>query len=200
MAGPFNITPATLINDIDVGLGLFSGGGSGDIVAIIDQQSLTQLFQAARPLKVEVKEGARVMEHPVESGSMIADFRVIRPKEIDLSLIIPAPDFSSTYEQIRSAFTNSTLLSVQTKTDVYQNMIIAEMPHTEDPEMFDVITLAMHLREVLFVVPVSVASQPSPVNYSPAVPTDQKVVPRGVQNTTTIPAAFTVTDDTFNTD
>lgn len=190
MPGPFNFTAAALLNDVGVGLSFFAGVGGGDVVQIIDPDTLQQIFENARPILADIDESQRVMEHPVESGASIADFRVIDPKNLTLSLIIPAPDFTSTYEQIRTYFTNAQLVSVQTKTDVYQNLLISRLPHREDPEKFDVITLTLHLREVLYVPPVTIASQQEPANFAPANPTDASTVQRGAQSPTVIPGSF----------
>ena len=158
-----------------------------NVVAIFGAGNFTPIFTGGGLWKATIKETSRVMEHPVETGATIADFHVIEPKEIEIQILVPVPDFTSTYQNLRSAYLNATLLTVQTKADVYQNMIIRDLPHEEDPDMFDVLNITLHLREVLFVVPVSVASQAQPANFSPANPTDDSTVPRGTQNPQPLP-------------
>jgi len=121
-----------------------------DVVAVYDQ-SFSQVFQTARPLKAEVSETAMAMEHPVESGATITDYRIINPVEIKLSMILEPASYKDTYSTIKQFFVSSTLLTVQTLTGTYDNMMITQMPHEEDPNIFDTITMALTLKEVLLV-------------------------------------------------
>ena len=121
-----------------------------DQVAIFGQD-YQQLFQNARALKATVKEEAKLMEHPVESGATIVDHRIILPVEIELALILTADDYQNTYNQIRDYYYNGTLLTIQTKSGIYQNQLIQSMPHEEDPSQYDVLTLILSTKQVIFV-------------------------------------------------
>jgi hypothetical protein len=121
-----------------------------DIVGIFDA-NFNQLFTEARPLKAAIKEEAKLMTHPVETGASVTDHRIIQPVEIDLSLIVQSADYKSIYNRIKATYLNGDSLNIQTKTGVYKNMVIASIPHDEDPEMFDALTIAMKLTEVLYV-------------------------------------------------
>lgn len=118
-----------------------------DVVGVFDSQ-FRQVFPTARTLKAIVKESAQVMAHPVESGSTIVDHRIILPIEIELSLIMKPDSYVDAYNQVRKSFLNAELLTVQTKTARYSNMLIDAMPHDEDPATFDTITMGLSLREV----------------------------------------------------
>ena len=121
-----------------------------DSVAVFTQD-FTQIFRNARPIKAVVKEQAKVMEHPVESGVTITDHRIILPIEIELSLILASADYQSVYSNIKQYYLNATLLTIQTRSGVYQNQLIASMPHEEDPTQYNVLTVALSLKEVIFV-------------------------------------------------
>lgn len=123
---------------------------SADTVAVFDQ-NFTQLFELARPLKATVKEDSKVMEHPLETGASVVDHSVILPVEIELSLVLSRGEYLDTYQRIRKTFRNRDLLVVQTKTGLYENMLIESCPHEEDAEMFDTIAMALKLREAQFV-------------------------------------------------
>lgn len=114
-------------------------------------QDFKQVFREARAIKAVVKEQAKVMEHPVENGSVITDYRIVLPVEIDLSLILNSSDYQSVYKSIRQYFFNMTLLTVQTRAGVYENQIISALPHEEDPNLYDALTIALSLRQVIFV-------------------------------------------------
>jgi hypothetical protein len=123
---------------------------SMDYVGVFDQ-NYNQIFKEARAIKATVKETAKVMEHPVESGIIITDHRIILPVEIELSLILTSETYQDIYKTIRQYYTNGTLLVVQTRSDIYDNQIIESMPHEEDPTQYDVLTLALSLKQVQFV-------------------------------------------------
>lgn len=121
-----------------------------DTVAIFDQ-AYQQLFQNARAIKATVKEEAKLMEHPVETGATIVDHRIILPVEIELALILTSNDYQNTYNQIRDYYYNGTLLTIQTKSGIYTDQLIQSMPHEEDPSQYDVLTLILNTKQVIFV-------------------------------------------------
>ena len=55
------------------------------------------------------------MEHPVESGAVITDHRIVMPIEIDLSLILASADYTDVYKAIRQYYYAATLLTIQTR-------------------------------------------------------------------------------------
>lgn len=118
-----------------------------DVVGVFDA-NLNQLFADARPIKAMIKPDSKLMDNPGESGITITDHRIFLPVEIELSLILRAATFRDTYQQVKTAYVNLTPLSVQTKADTFTNMYIMAMPHDEDPDLFDTISLALKLREV----------------------------------------------------
>jgi hypothetical protein len=118
-----------------------------DVVGVFDS-GLNQLFQDARPIKAMVKEQSKLMDNPGETGISITDHRIFEPTEIELSLVLRPATFRDTYAQIKTAYQQLTPLSVQTKTDTYANMYVLAMPHDEDPDIFDTVSLALKLREV----------------------------------------------------
>ena len=155
-------------------------GNSSDSVAVFQAGSTTQLFPNARPMKDNVKEPSKTMYHPVETGVLIPDHRIILQKEIDIQFIIPFSYWTSVYQQIRALYTNATLLTVKTKLATYNNMIIENIPHDEVPEIFDAVSMNIHFVEVLFV---SALVQPGqPANYSPANPAASNTSQNGFQS------------------
>lgn len=123
---------------------------SQDVVGVFDQVSFKQLFPSARSIKAKVTETSAVMSHPVEDGTTVTDHKVINPIEIELSCIIATADYKAVYESIKTVFKDSTLLVVQARSGSYRSMIISAMPHDEDPEFFESLTIAIKLIEVKF--------------------------------------------------
>ncbi|OJW21166.1 MAG: hypothetical protein BGO49_24440 [Planctomycetales bacterium 71-10] len=166
------LIPAALSSNLAAALELLALGSNVDVVAVYD--GFTQVFAEARPMKASVRETSRIMEHPAENGVIIADHHVINPVEVDLSLLIPVQFYGSTYAQIRQAFANATNLSVQTKTGVYLNMVIADMPHEENPDLYDAIAMLLRLKQVLLA--------PGASTYSPADPANLDLASGGLQS------------------
>jgi len=143
-----------------------------DTVAIFDQ-NYNQLFQQAKSIKVTVKENSKLMEHPIENGSIITDHRIILPIEIDMSLILASSDYTEVYKSIRQYYYNATLLVIQTRAGIYENQIIEAIPHEEDPDMYDAITIALSLKQVFYVS--------AQYAVAPKYPSDSNTQDRGTQ-------------------
>lgn len=139
-----------IINTLAAGFQGLVSSLAQDVVAVYDLD-FEQIFRDARPLKATVKETAKLMQHPVETGALITDHRVINPIEIDLSMVLTPETYRDTYYEIKDFFLGLETIIVQTSTDVYEHMLINDMPHEENPEHFDTITMVIKLREVIFV-------------------------------------------------
>lgn len=160
----FNPTAASIISDFSAALGILNSSAAVDIVGVFNSETLAQVFESARPTRCQVRETSKTMEHPIETGALIGDHRIINQVEIFLPLIIPSRFFSPAYNEIKNLYNNATLLSVQTKTAVYQNMFIVDLPHEESPDIYDAITMVLHLKEVFFVGNTAIYSPEDPQN------------------------------------
>ena len=134
-----------------------------DSVAIFDTL-FNQLFKNARSIKVVVKENSKLMEHPIETGAVITDHRIVLPTEIEMSLILASSDYADVYAQIKQIYLNANLLIVQTRAGIYTNQLIEALPHEEDPNMYNALTIALSLKQVLFVSAVVTNPQKYPSN------------------------------------
>jgi len=183
--GPFNLNSSSITQDLVLGLNLLTGSLNADVVGVFDQDSFRQLFETARPMKAFIRETSRVMEHPLETGALIADHKITDPRTIELLIIVNAADFNSAFQQIRNSWLNSQLLIVQTKAAVYKNMIIHNLPREEDPDRFNMTTINLQLKEVLYATDIGTTAQTSVSYYSPANPGDQSAVLRGLLSAVT---------------
>lgn len=120
-----------------------------DVVGVFD--GFTQVFRDARPMKVTVKEEAKLMEHPLENGAVVTDHMVIQPVEIELTMTLTPETFRETYKEIKSLYFGGTILAVQTGAETYDNQIIQALPHDEAPEVFDTITMTLKMKEITIV-------------------------------------------------
>jgi hypothetical protein len=148
-----------------------------DVVGIYDNDTFEQIFNTARPMKANISRVAKIMEHPIETGSIIQDFMIVQPVDIELSLLLQGDEYQAVYQLIKGYFYGAIPIAIQTKTDVFSNMLIQAMPSEESPEMFDVIPLALKLREIQLV---TVQYQQLNEQQAPA-PEDQSTVNTGTQ-------------------
>ena len=170
---------------VDLARGLLLPSLSVDVVAITSAGGFGQMFAQARPLVADVYEMADLMEHPLETGSVIADHIVFRPVEIELPLMcVGELAYRSTYAALRQTFKAGTLLTIRTRTGSYPNMVITDLPHEETPDSFDAISVRLRLREARFVTPKSGLSSKQVKNQSQA-----SSAKRGSQQTTSTNAA-----------
>lgn len=150
-----------------------------DVVAVT-AGGFSPVFSAARPMTASVYETAELMEHPLETGAVIADHIVHKPIEIELPLIcVGDVAYRATYATIKTAFLAGLLLTVTTRAGSYSNMVVADMPHDETAAQFDAIAIRLRLREAKFVTP---KSELAPAQVKS--PQQASTVKRGSQQTT----------------
>lgn len=101
----------------------------------------------------DFSETSKIMEHPIESGALIADHKVKNPVEIRVRLTMPYYDFEPIIRELTEYFNMGTLLTVQSKVRTYSNMVVCDMPHIEAPENVSRITFNIVLRQALIVSP-----------------------------------------------
>lgn len=151
-----------------------------DVVAITGA-GFIPLFPAARPLQANVIELAELMEHPLETGAKITDHIIFRPIEIELPLLcVGEIAYRSTYAALRATYLAGTLLTIQTRTGSYPNMVISDLPHEETPDMFDGVAIRLQLREARFVQPKTELASSQVKN-----PTQASTINKGTQQTST---------------
>lgn len=121
-----------------------------DLVAVLNE-NLNQVFEGAYITTASVTEESQVMSHAVETGATIVDEIVLQPISITLGVTLNSNNYRSIYQEIKQAYLSRALLTVQTKSDSYSSMVIEKIPHDEEPNVFDTITLTISLKEVKFV-------------------------------------------------
>ena len=148
-----------------------------DVVGIYYNYTFYQLFQTARPVKANISRQRKVMDHPIEQGALVQDFAITLPVEIELALILNGDEYQAVYQEIKGYFLAGIPVSIQTKADVFPNMLLQGMPHEESADMFDAIPLALKLRQIQLVTVQYQALTQTQVT----TPADQSTVSRGAQ-------------------
>lgn len=128
-------------------MGLISSSLAVDVVCIMDEDG-NQVFETARAMRAMCQDDSELFQHPLETGNKITDYKIDKPKVVQLALIIPADDYGYSYTQMARAKELSTSFIVQTKARTYSNMVIQAMPHEEGEQWGDCIALAVTFVEV----------------------------------------------------
>lgn len=154
-------------------LNRFQSSFAKDVVGVYDD-NFNQVFKNAQPLKAIIKEPSKTMDHPLETGSVISDHRIILQVEVELFLILSSIDYISVYQQIRQLFLNATLLKVQTKVATYENQMISDPSHEETTEVQNGILMSLKLIETQLY-----KAEYSELEITPTNPSDKNTVTRG---------------------
>lgn len=154
-----------------------------DVVGIFDPATGNQLFTEAAAMKCNVNRSSKIMDHPLENGSPVSDYKIINPIEIDLGIMIDSQDLANTYGLISAAFASSQFLTVQTNAGSFVDMVIQGLPHDESPDMYGMLVLGLRLREIQLVTVQFQALTASDVEK----PTDQSTVNIGEQTPAVAP-------------
>lgn len=166
---------------------------SQDVVAISDPKSGARLFPKAQLMKCNVSRASKLMDHPLENGSPVTDYKIILPVEIDMGILINSYEKQATYDFIAYAFGTSQFMTVQTNAGVFTNMVVQAMPHDEGPDMWGMLVMSLRLREVQLVTVQFQDLTPADV----AKPTDQSTVKSGQKSPTAIPKQNSAAYDLF---
>ncbi len=134
-----------------------------DLVAILDGETFEQLFTAAQPMRVSVRDTKRATKFEVEDGTTRSDHVVQDQIEIAIDLILEDETARDAYQQIKQAKFDNRLVIVQTKVDSYESMLITEIPHDETTDLGGAISMPMRLVEWRTVQPQYGALPPSKV-------------------------------------
>lgn len=130
-----------------------------------EDNSSRQVFKDARPLKAEVSIKSKPMEQPLENGATVIDHRIILPIEIDIELFLPSSIYRTTIDEIKQLYSNASFLIVHTRSGIYDNLFIQDIPNEESSDKFDSLTVKMKLKEAMLVTssfqPVNIVDRPT---------------------------------------
>lgn len=104
-------------------------------------------------LKADFADPAKLCTHPIESGSIITDHKVILPKKCTLTLVMPAYYQDIVIEEIRQLYKDSTFLTIRDVSGDYTNMVITNLPHVTDAKTAERLVFTLDLEQVQVVAP-----------------------------------------------
>lgn len=145
---------------------------SEQLTGIFDNDTYEQLFTDAICLKTSLKDTSQLMTHPLEDGSKTADHQVFDLIKISMILQLSKINYNIVFENIDTAYRSSTLLTIQTKVNVYKNMLIESKPHVESSQSGVIINLDLTQFDV----------SSTDTVYNPKFDKDKSTSKKGVQN------------------
>ena len=155
-----------------------------DLVAVLDNKTLAQLFANAQPMRVTVREDGKLTQFPVEDGTTRSDHFVRNPIQLTVDFLLN-DETRNAFAELRQAFQSRTLVAVQTKVALYFSMMITSLPHDETPEKGESISVPIALQELVTIEPEYGTLPPRKV----ARPAQSSTLARGQQQTTATPSA-----------
>lgn len=96
---------------------------------------------------------SRLCRHPLETGEVVADHKIIDPKKFEIELVMPNFLFGNVIQELNDYFKNSKFIIIVTQSGVFGNLIITKIPHDITPENADRMIFNISLEEVLLVTP-----------------------------------------------
>lgn len=153
-------------------------------VEILDNEKLQPLWTGSDIMDVQVLETSTVTKYKVEDGTNRNDHIVHNPTEILMRFTL-AGEASQLFNDIKQTYTERTLVTVQTRTDVYSDMIVTEIPQEQTGAAMDAVMLDIRLSEWRAVVPEYGELTQARV----AKPEQSSTVKRGSQATSETPPA-----------
>ena len=104
-------------------------------------------------MSFKAEEPSKLCEHPIESGSEITDHKILEPRRGTLTIAMPAYLQDIVIKELREYHRKSTPLSVHDVADIYNNMVITNIPHTTDVKTADRLVFTVDMKEVVVVEP-----------------------------------------------
>lgn len=124
---------------------------------------------------------SKMCEHPVESGSVVTDHKIILPKQCTITIAMPAYYQDIVIKEIEKYHRESTPLSVHDCGMIYNNMVITDYPHTTDTKTASRLVFTIEMKELVVVEPEYVKLDMSKVKAAK----DASTVKKGIKNTKT---------------
>lgn len=132
---------------------LLPGASDQPQASFADMDTKKPIFAAANIMSLHVRPRIDYPEHPLETGTMITDHLVLQPVEITVNVILEKNDYRTVYNDIQNYYYAGKLIGVFARSGGYANMAIREMPHEENPDMYDALSMEITLKEIILVTP-----------------------------------------------
>lgn len=110
-----------------------------------------EVLENAAIISCRISDQSKLMEHPIESGAKISDHKVFEPRTIELTIALTSNGYASEYRQLFNLYRDCTIMKLQTKAQVYNNLQIESIPHEEKVETMNRMIFNVKLKEAIVV-------------------------------------------------
>lgn len=117
------------------------------VVSLYSAEEGAEVLADCSIIRCTVSDKARLMEHPLEMGGKIVDHKVFEPITANLQIAMPISGFEMECATLKELYRKGTMLSLQTKAYVYENLQISGIPHEETAENINRLVFNIELRE-----------------------------------------------------
>lgn len=100
-------------------------------------------------MSAEINEQSKLMEHPIEDGTVTADFKVRMPTEITVRITLPEQKYEDILAELKEYKDKGQMLYVETKYGNFKNMQIVSIPVQLTVENISRLTFSIKLKEVI---------------------------------------------------
>ena len=122
---------------------LFTGQG----IPVTDKFSIGNVYGITyESARVEITSD--ICEHPVETGSYVADAAIKNPIKAKVNIAMPTALYGRIYKQIQDYYTTKKKIMLQDKFTVHKNMVIAAMPYEMKSNSIDRPIIELELRQI----------------------------------------------------
>lgn len=108
-----------------------------------------ELFSNIKYLTLAVKQDSKLMEHPVETGAVISDHKVIYPLELEIQALVNPNDLQDIYFNLELSYKDSAFFTIQTKADIYENLVLVSLPHSENSKYANFLLVGARFKQVI---------------------------------------------------
>lgn len=113
-------------------------------------QEITGLFELNTAyMNATIIQNSKLMEHPVEDGTVCADYKVKMPTEISIQIVLPAQMYEDIINEIQEYKDKGQMIYVETKYGGFKNMQIVNIPIQLKPDNISRLTLEIKFKQVL---------------------------------------------------
>lgn len=113
-------------------------------------------IQGVQIKHLQVRPSARIIKHPIETGGVVMDNKVLDPRMINLKVVVTWKEDGShkaVLQQLDEIWEDRfyQFCSVTTREGkVYKNLKMVTEPHTETPDRFNVFEFDLQFEEMMF--------------------------------------------------
>lgn len=131
-------------------------------VYILDNDSLEHIWPGAEVMSLSVTQIATATKFAVEDGTTRSDHVVQNPIEISLTIML-VDDISQAFEEILDTYERNGLVTIQTRTAVYTDLLVVAIPQAQKSDALDASEVSVKLSQWREVVPEYGALSPKKV-------------------------------------